>query len=116
MLRIRGKIGAWPVDLTLEMDEQDWARLGAQITTTTATASAPNVPNVAHDDALWNTVQALVRDAGQLPGPELLDRLQGLAGSTAAAKRLLVRLRHSANIQVTSGTDVPLYSWVAAAQ
>jgi hypothetical protein len=29
MLRIRGSIGDWPVDLTLEMDDSDWARLGA---------------------------------------------------------------------------------------
>ena len=31
MLRIRGSIGDWPVDLTLEMDDADWARLGAQL-------------------------------------------------------------------------------------
>jgi len=31
MLRIRGTIGEWPVDLTLELDEGDWAQLGAQL-------------------------------------------------------------------------------------
>ena len=31
MLRIRGTVGDWPVDLTLELDEGDWARLGAQL-------------------------------------------------------------------------------------
>lgn len=31
MLRIRGTVGEWPVDLTIEMDEGDWAQLGAQL-------------------------------------------------------------------------------------
>ena len=32
MVRIRGTIGDWPVDLTVELDEGDWAKLGAQLT------------------------------------------------------------------------------------
>ncbi len=31
MLRIRGTIGDLPVDLTLELDDGDWARLRAQL-------------------------------------------------------------------------------------
>ena len=31
MLRIRGTVGDWPVDLSIEMDEGDWAQLGAQL-------------------------------------------------------------------------------------
>ena len=54
----------------------------------------------------------LLRNAGQLSGLELLDRLEGLAGDAAAGKRLLVRLRHSAKVKVASGGDTPLYSWI----
>ena len=31
MLRIRGTVGDLPVDLTLELDDADWARLRAQL-------------------------------------------------------------------------------------
>lgn len=53
MLRIRGSIGDWPVDLTLEMDDADWARLGAQLTVEkTGVTAAPAKPQ-SQDDALW---------------------------------------------------------------
>ncbi|NWA02907.1 hypothetical protein [Pseudomonas gingeri] len=114
MVRIRGTIGEWPVDLTVELDDGDWARLGAQLQVEKpqepATASRP----VSQDDALWQLTRDLVRQAGQISGPELLEQLEGLTGSTAAAKRLLVRLRHCAEVKVLSGTDSPLYSWIEA--
>ena len=31
MMRIRGTIGELPVDLTLELDDSDWARLGVHL-------------------------------------------------------------------------------------
>ena len=31
MIRIRGQIGEWPVDLSIEMDDQDWAQLAKQL-------------------------------------------------------------------------------------
>jgi len=110
MLRIRGTIGDLPVDLTLELDDGDWARLGAQLQATPV-ASATVAPVKPNDD-LWQTAQDLLRNAGQLSGLELLDRLEGLAGDAAAGKRLLVRLRHSAKVKVASGGDTPLYSWI----
>ncbi|MCS4315355.1 MULTISPECIES: hypothetical protein [unclassified Pseudomonas] len=113
MLRIRGTVGDLPVDLTLELDDGDWARLGAQlqVTPTANAAAAPAAP-VKHNDDLWQSAQDLLRNAGQLSGLELLDRLEGLAGDAAAGKRLLVRLRHSAKVKVASGGDTPLYSWI----
>ena len=116
MLRIRGTIGDLPVDLTLELDDGDWAKLGAQLQATpaagaAAAAAAPVAP-VKHNDDLWQNAQDLLRNAGQLSGLELLDRLEGLAGDAAAGKRLLVRLRHSAKVKVSSGGDTPLYSWI----
>lgn len=114
MLRIRGTVGDWPVDLTLELDEGDWAQLGAQLKAAKpeATAAAVVSKPASQDDKIWQIALDLLRNAGQINGPELLDQLEGLTGSTAAGKRLLVRLRHSSQVMVESGQDAPLYSWV----
>ncbi|KPW18647.1 hypothetical protein ALO83_100759 [Pseudomonas cannabina pv. alisalensis] len=114
MLRIRGSIGQWPVDLTLELDEGDWARLGAQLKAVAPEVSAAVVESkpVNPDDRLWQVAQELLHKAGHMSGPDLLAQLEGLTGSTAAGKHLLVRLRHSANVKVESGGDAPLYSWI----
>ncbi|MEX5543050.1 hypothetical protein [Pseudomonas poae] len=111
MLRIRGTVGDLPVDLTLELDDGDWAKLGAQLQAAPA-PSTPDTAPVRQDDDLWQNAQALLRNAGQLSGLELLDQLEGVAGDAATGKRLLVRLRHSAKVKVSSGGDTPLYSWV----
>ncbi len=113
MLRIRGTIGDLPVDLTVEMDDGDWARLGAQFQTAPgAPAGAAPAAAAKPNDDLWQSAQDLVRTAGHLSGLELLAQLEGLAGDAAAGKRLLVRLRHSAKVKVASGGDTPLYRWV----
>ncbi|QQZ41490.1 hypothetical protein IF690_26440 [Pseudomonas sp. SK3(2021)] len=116
MVRIRGSIGEWPVDLTLELDEADWdqlsARLGAPLQAAKIESGAPVAKPASQDDALWQIARDLLRKAGQLSGPDLLEQLEGLTGSAAAGKRLLVRLRHSAQVKVVSGGDTPLYSWV----
>ncbi|AIS10810.1 hypothetical protein JM49_03725 [Pseudomonas chlororaphis subsp. aurantiaca] len=116
MVRIRGSIGEWPVDLTLELDEADWdqlsARLGAPLQAANTESGAPVVKPASQDDALWQTARELLRKARQLSGPDLLEQLEGLTGSAAAGKRLLVRLRHSAQVKVVSGGDTPLYSWI----
>ncbi|MBD9443623.1 hypothetical protein [Pseudomonas sp. PDM04] len=112
MLRIRGTIGDWPVDLTLEMDDADWARLGAQVQVVKSEASEAPVKALNQDDTQWQVAKDLLRNAGQLSGPDLLDQLEGLTGSAAAGKRLLVRLRHCSQVKVTSGGDTPLYSWL----
>ncbi|MBB4816471.1 hypothetical protein HNP03_005141 [Pseudomonas rhodesiae] len=113
MLRIRGTIGDLPVDLTVEMDDGDWARMGAQFQTApVAPASAAPAAAAKPNDDLWQGAQDLLRNAGQLSGLELLDQLEGLAGDAAAGKRLLVRLRHSAKVKVASGGDTPLYRWI----
>lgn len=111
MLRIRGTVGDLPVDLTLELDDGDWARLGAHLQAAPAPAAVAAAP-VKQTDDLWQSAQDLLRKAGQLSGLELVDRLEGLAGDAASGKRLLVRLRHSANVKVASGGDTPLYSWI----
>ncbi|MDZ5431561.1 hypothetical protein T3H00_02615 [Pseudomonas fluorescens] len=112
MLRIRGSIGDWPVDLTLEMDDADWARLGAQLQVEKAQVSAGPAKPLSQDDALWQVARDLLRKAGQLSGPDLLEQLEGLTGSAASGKRLLVRLRHSPDVKVESGADTPLYRWI----
>ncbi|WP_448109483.1 hypothetical protein [Pseudomonas azerbaijanoccidentalis] len=112
MLRIRGSIGDWPVDLTLEMDDADWARLGAQLQVEKTAVSTPVAKPLSQDDSQWQVARDLLRQAGQLSGPDLLDQLEGLTGSAAAGKRLLVRLRHSPDVKVESGADTPIYRWV----
>ncbi|MEX3774098.1 hypothetical protein [Pseudomonas sp. MYb118] len=112
MLRIRGTIGDWPVDLTLEMDDADWARLGAQVQVVKPEGSAAATKTLNQDDTQWQIAKDLLRKAGQLSGPDLLDQLEGLTGNAASGKRLLVRLRHCAEVKVSSGGDTPLYSWI----
>jgi hypothetical protein len=118
MLRIRGTVGEVPVDLTVELDDSDWAKLGSALNTqapigqSEAVASAPAAKPLNQDDALWQVAKDLLRKAGQLSGPDLLEQLEGLTGSVVAGKRLLVRLRHSADVKVVSGGDTPLYSWI----
>ncbi|MGN8277474.1 hypothetical protein ACLEJQ_20570 [Pseudomonas sp. SMV71] len=115
MLRIRGTVGDWPVDLTIEMDEGDWAQLGAQLQAVKPeSAATPMAKPVNQDDAQWQIAKELLRKAGQLSGPDLLEQLEGLTGSASAGKRLLVRLRHCAEVKVLSGGDTPLYSWIEA--
>ncbi|MBU0809057.1 hypothetical protein SAMN05216206_2930 [Pseudomonas guineae] len=111
MVRIRGQIGAWPVDLTVELDAQDWAQLAQHVTLEVPTAPVAAAAAVT-SDALWQTTLALLREAGQLEGPHLLGQLAGLAGGEAAGKRLLVRLRHCAQVRVEAGADAPIYHWI----
>lgn len=114
MVRIRGQIGAWPVDLTVELDAQEWAQLAQQLPAeAAATSLAPLVASVAvANDVLWQTTLALLRQAGHIEGPLLLSQLAGLAGDEAAGKRLLVRLRHCAQVRMEAGVDAPIYHWV----
>ncbi|AXQ49935.1 hypothetical protein N8H41_08380 [Pseudomonas vlassakiae] len=111
-MRIRGQIGDWPVDLTIELEPQEWAQLGRQIEVPVAEPVAAAAAAPRQDDGQWHAACEVLRLAGQMSGPELLDRLEGLAGSTAAGKRLLVRLRHSSEVKVESGVDAPVYHWV----
>lgn len=112
MVRIRGRIGDWPVDLTLELEREDWAQLAQALQS--APQSGDSVAAVAPavaGDGLWQTALQLVRDAGQIEGPRLSTQLSALAGGDAAGKRLLVRLRHCEQIRMETGEDAPIYHW-----
>lgn len=113
-MRIRGHIGEWPVDLTLELDPAEWAQLGGHVERALPVASPTeaSTSGAGADDVQWQAALTLLRQAGQLNGPELLEALAALAGSAAAGKRLLVRLRHSAQVKVESGADAPVYRWL----
>jgi len=116
MLRIRGTVGDLPVDLTVEMDDGDWTKLGiqlgAQSLETKPDSTVAAKPQTSRNDAVWDIAQDLLRKAGHMSGPDLLGQLEGLAGSTAAGKRLMVRMRHSANVKVESHGDAPEYHWI----
>ncbi|MES2817944.1 MAG: hypothetical protein V4812_03040 [Pseudomonadota bacterium] len=109
-MRIRGMIGDWPVDLTVTLDPQDWAQLAAQVPSPAAPDNPPEPAGLG--DGHWQAALDLLRQAGQLDGPVLLAELGALAGSTAAGKRLLVRLRHCSQVRLESGVDSPIYRWV----
>lgn len=110
MLRIKGRIGDWPVDLTVEMDDGDWAQLAAHLPVQAAAAPAP--APVSPADRNWPLALELLQRVGSMEGPQLLAELSALAGGEAAGKRLLVRLRHCPQVQIESGAEAPLYRWV----
>ncbi|PJI48529.1 MAG: hypothetical protein CTR55_12745 [Pseudomonas sp.] len=117
MLRIKGTIGDWPVDLTVEMDDADWARLAqnlpvAAVTPAASAAPAPAPAAGAPVDQLWLAAQDLLRRSGSSEGPQLLDELAALAGSSGAAKGLLVRLRHSPKVKIEVREGVQVFNWV----
>lgn len=108
MLRIKGRVGDWPVDLTVEMDAEDWAQLAAHL----PLEAPPGAVRSAPADEHWQQAQALLQRAGSLEGPQLLGELAALAGNEVAGKRLLVRLRHCPQVQVESADAAPLYRWI----
>ncbi|HSC85040.1 MAG TPA: hypothetical protein VLC30_15600 [Pseudomonas sp.] len=115
MLRIKGRVGDWPVDLTVELDAQDWAQLAAHlpaVAVSPAVAAAPAPVMARAADGMWQAAQELLQRAGSLEGPQLLGELAALAGGAVAGKRLLVRLRHCPQVQIESGAEAPLYRWV----
>ena len=109
MLRIKGRVGDWPVDLTVEMDAEDWAQLAAHLPLEAPPGAVRSASPV---DEHWQQAQALLQRAGSLEGPQLLGELAALAGNEVAGKRLLVRLRHCPQVQVESGGVAPLYRWI----
>lgn len=111
MIRVRGHIGAWPVDLTLELDEQDWAALSAQCAAQPV-ARTPAPPGSTGEGNAWlQQAQELLCVAGELDAPQLLSELVGLTGSAQAGKRLLVQLRHCPQVRVESLGDTARYCW-----
>lgn len=115
MLRIKGTIGDWPVDLTVEMDDADWAKLAQNLSASVAApvaAVAPAPATAAPVDQLWLAAQDLLRRSGSSEGPQLLEELAALAGSSGAAKGLLVRLRHSPKVKIEVREGVQVFNWV----
>jgi hypothetical protein len=113
MLRIKGRVGDWPVDLTVEMDAEDWAQLAAHLPLEAEPpAVAKAAPVVGPSNDLWPQALQLLQAAGSMEGPQLLGELATLAGGEAAGKRLLVRLRHAPQVQIENGAEAPLYRWI----
>lgn len=117
-MRIHGRIGDWPVDLTVELDATEWRqlvqRLPPEVAVTEGAAPAPTA--AAPHDRLWTLAQELLRRAGALDGPQLFAELSALAGGSEAGKRLLVRLRHCPQVEVQAGGDAPVYRWTGTAE
>lgn len=122
-MRIHGRIGDWPVDLTLELDAGELASLAAALRGAAEVApeaappvvEAPPAPRADAAQRLWELACALLAGAGAMDGPQLLGELSALAGDVQAGKRLLVRLRHSPQVSVEAGAQAPCYRWIGAA-
>lgn len=116
MIRIRGRIGDWPIDLELTLDAEDWQRLAGAVRAEPVEASPSSAAPVSApaSDALWDAAQDLLREHGELDGPGLLAALRALSGTDQAAKRLLVRLRHCESVVVSQAEGAPHFRWVGA--
>lgn len=116
-MRIHGRIGDWPVDLTVELDGAEWAQLRGMLPAAVVDApraAAPATAPATASDRLWALAQELLRRAGALDGPQLFAELSALAGGEEAGKRLLVRLRHCPQVAVEAAGDAPVYRWTGA--
>lgn len=114
-MRIRGQIGPWPVDLTLDLAPQEWEQVRQVLQPPGAQAERAEQAIAVQgqaQDALWDSALALLQEAGSIEGPQLLAQLAALAGSEVAGKRLLVRLRHCPQVKLQAAADAPLYQWI----
>ncbi|AVR66255.1 MULTISPECIES: hypothetical protein [Pseudomonas aeruginosa group] len=115
MVRIRGSIGDWPVDLTLELDAEDWRQLAQHLPPPPPgepQAAAARTPVAeAPQDRLWQAAIDLLRGSGRIEGPQLLAELQAFTGNAGAAKHLLVRLRHNARVRVEVVDGTQVFVW-----
>jgi len=67
MIRIRGRIGDWPVDLEIELDAQDWMNLTRSVGTDEAAAGGVPAPATAPGDALWHSARDCSPNWKRLP-------------------------------------------------
>jgi hypothetical protein len=115
-VKIRGTIGQWPVDLTIELDDHELSRLKGMGVAEEEEHERPEptraVPAARLHDPHWDAAQDVLRQAGQLDGPRLSQAIEAVTGNPAATKRLLVRLRHSPNVRLESSADVHIYHWL----
>ena len=117
-MRVQGQLGDVAIDLQINLEESEWARLAellrGALPLAVDAAPVPSAVPMASPvtDRLWQTACQLLSEAGACEGPQLLADLQALAGSAEAGKRLLVRLRHSPQVRVEQREDVPWYSWL----
>ena len=66
MLRIKGRVGDWPVDLTVEMDAEDWAQLAAHLPLEAPPGAVRSAPAASPADAHWQQAPALLQRACEI--------------------------------------------------
>jgi hypothetical protein len=116
-MRIHGRIGDWPVDLTVELNAQEWAHLAEGLAPIQrAPAKEGSTPTQTRNDPLWASVLALMEREQRIDGPRLLNELESLTGNVGAAKQLIVRLRHNANIRIEKAEESQVFVWTGAGQ
>lgn len=118
-MRIRGQLGPWPVDLSLELEPGELQQLAsllrggecaAAVAEPLAAAGVPVVTG-GQGERLWQLAQECLRRAGQQEGPLLMADLAALAGSELEGKRLLVRLRHHPQVVLDTAGSTTRYCW-----
>ena len=68
MIRIRGRIGDWPVDLEIELDEQDWSGLARGLgAVEISSAGRPATAATPPADALWHSARECLRRRARGP-------------------------------------------------
>ncbi len=119
-MRIRGQVGPYLVDLEIGLTPEEWQRLRltgvGEDDAVTASPVMPAGPACTAMNASlersWQDALEWLQQIGEASGPELLAALEQLTGDLRQAKRLAVRLRHHAQVDVRPGADAPLYRWV----
>lgn len=112
MIKIRGQLGPWPVDLTLELDASDWQQLPSLLQEQLSQAVTVSAATPTMTDPQWEMALKVMQGLGSIDGPALLVELQALCGDAAAAKRLMTRLRHYPSVQVQREGEVMRWSWL----
>jgi len=65
MIRIRGHVGELPVDLSIEMDDHDWAQLARQLPAAQAETAPVPPADKPPADPHWPEAQRLLRAAAE---------------------------------------------------
>ena len=123
MIRIRGKIGNYPIELEIELSSQEWLQLMAGGIKCSAEESLADGEDSSSEQdrrvavqtsSIWEAARALIQQAGVISGPQLLVELEALSGSVQTAKQLLMRLRHTPDVVLERPPDALMYRWAAS--
>lgn len=115
MVRIRGSIGDWPVDLTLELDAEDWRQLAQHVPRRRWASRRSRRPGRRRRQRRWIAYGRPPRTCCAAAGGSraaVAGGVGGFSGNAGAAKQLLVRLRHDARVKVEVVDGTQVFVWL----